>query len=152
MSGLQIVISVLVLTLFLTMALSLCCGDTMTIPWVSHNAGFGGGLVNVPKTKLRGHRFAKAADDGPDGRWCAGDLLIFDHHPDKPIHFSEGKFYGFVRYAKGRDGIPYPQMHVFKCIKWEHTKRPVFETNLENDFECIGELQGIRINGQNIMY
>lgn len=147
----------IILTIFICVilfsALIVCTSDDeMTVPWVSCNTGFGGGRTNIPKTKLRNYRFAKAADDGPDGRWLAGDLLIYDKPSNKPVHFSENRYYIFVRYSKNHDGIPVPRMHVLKCIKWEHTKRPVFETNLENDYKCVGELRGIQINGKNIMY
>lgn len=148
----SVLICILVVVIFLSIIAIITSGDDkMYVPWVSHNPGFGGGRVLIERTKLKGHRFAKAADDGPDGRWKAGDLLIFDYNPKHQVHFAEGRFYIFVKYM-WRDGVAWPQMHVFKCVKWEHTKRPEFEVNLDNDFKCIGELRGIQMNGKNIMY
>lgn len=117
---------------------------------VGRSVEFSGGTKNINRIRIKGHKFAYAGVHGPDGLWEAGDLLIYS---PKFEGFTRDRYYLFRKYEHWKATPFYPTTIILRCKDGGRGKeRPKFEQQLGCNWECIGELRGIRVNGINIIF
>lgn len=143
-----IVAAILLAVWFIVICIIIYETTDIQVDLVGRSLNFSGGSQYISRTRCRGHKLAKAACDGPDGLWSEGDLLIYS--PE--FTYRQGHYYLFRKY-EAKDLNPFhPTVLIFKCTSCEPFKRPTFEENLGSNFNCIGELAGIQVNGKNMLF
>lgn len=140
---------VLLLIWFGALGVAVFLAEDIQIYKVGNRTDSAGGTEYIPRIRYSGHKFAKVQFDEPNNKWSRGDLLIYAPKFD---FYRQGHYYIFRKFER-RDANPfYPTAVVFKCTEYDHVSRPKFEKQLGAEWECIGEVHGVRVNGKNILY
>ena len=151
MNTMLMISAIVLIAWFMVLCVGIYMASDIEVYNVGNSIEFGGGIKFIPRTRCRDHKLAYACCPGPDGLWELGDLLIYSKKFDS---FRRCHHYLFRKYEH-KDLDPfYPTVVIFKCTEGVNCncRRPKFERQLGSEWECIGELRGVQVNGKNIMF